>query len=134
MNYMTIVNTSGTRKIKLEYGLDKRDELQHLIHERTGTQEAQRRERPGITPIKSLVRVLYFLMRLISLPLILIDKLYGARPYVTVASVTAMLTGVVWNFAPVRDNVVATVAIWLPGLLLSSFSVFGEKSSNVRGR
>ncbi len=40
LHYLTMADTSGTRKIKLEYGLENLDKLRKLIHERTATQQA----------------------------------------------------------------------------------------------
>jgi hypothetical protein len=78
--------------------------------------------------VKRLVRVLYFVVRMVSLPLIPIDKLYGGRPYTTVASVPALLATVAWLVAPPQDSVIAMSAILVPGLLLSClFGLWGPE-------
>jgi hypothetical protein len=83
--------------------------------------------------VKRLVKILYFLTRMVSLPLIPIDKLYGGRPYTTVASVPAFLATVAWLVAPPQDSVIAMTAILVPGLLVSClFGLWGPEFERER--
>ena len=135
MSYLMISNTSDTRKIKLEYSLVNFDDLQKIVHERTKTPQAQQpsaHRRTATKTAKTFVRPLYSAMRTISLPFILMDKLFGARPYVSVASVTATLATLIWIFAPVQDSV-GVVAILIPGLILSYlFGAWGKEFERER--
>ncbi len=86
-----------------------------------------------MTTVKKSVKALYFVRRTIFLPLITIDRLIGFRPYVTVASVPVTVTAIVWNLVLARHRVVATLAILLPGLLLSYlFGVWGKEFERER--
>ena len=83
--------------------------------------------------LKTIVKMLYFVTRTVSRPLIPLDKLYGGRPYTTVASVPALLATVAWLLAPPRDSVIAIVAILIPGLLLSClFGLWGPEFERER--